>query len=172
MQRKSFADLECNIARSVEQVGDGWSLMILRDALLGAKRFQDFEAGLGAPPTTLTRRLQTLTEHGFFTRREYEAHPKREEYELTQKGLDFLPVLLALAVWGGRWLSPGGAPLEFMDPVTGAAIEPSLVDARTGQCLVAGKVGVRPGPGASAELRHAMIHVRPVFGASAQGGAL
>ena len=172
MQRKSFADLECNIARSVEQVGDGWSLMILRDALLGAKRFQDFETGLGAPPTTLTRRLHTLTEQGFFVRREYEAHPKREEYELTQKGLDFLPVLLALAAWGGRWLSPEGAPLEFVDPVTGAAIEPSLVDARTGRRLVAGKVGLRAGPGASPALRRAMVHVKPVFGAAAQGGAL
>ena len=172
MQRKSFADMECNIARSVEEVGDGWSLMILRNALLGAKRFQDFEAGLGAPPTTLTRRLHTLTEQGFFARREYETHPKREEYELTQKGLDFLPVLLALATWGGHWLSPNGAPLEFVDPVTGAAIEPSLVDARTGNSLVAGKVGVRPGPGASAELRRSMTHVRPVFGAAAQGGAL
>jgi DNA-binding HxlR family transcriptional regulator len=171
MQRKSFGALECNIARSVEQVGDGWTLMILRDALLGAKRFQDFETGLGAPPTTLTRRLHTLTEQGFFVRREYEAHPKREEYELTQKGLDFLPVLLALAVWGGRWLSPGGAPLEFVDPATGAAIEPSLVDARTGARLVAGMVGVRPGPGASPALRKAMTHVRPVFGA-AHGGAL
>ncbi|MEP7050781.1 MAG: helix-turn-helix domain-containing protein [Pseudomonadota bacterium] len=169
MQRKSFGDLECNIARAVEQVGDGWTLMILRDALLGAKRFQDFEAGLGAPPTTLARRLHALTQEGFFVRREYEAHPKREEYELTQKGLDFLPVLLALAVWGGRWLSPEGAPLEFVDPVTGAAIEPALVDARTGAPLVAGNVGVRPGPGASAALRRAMVHVRPVFGA-AYGG--
>ena len=174
MQRKSFADVECNIARSVEQVGDGWTLMILRNALLGAKRFQDFEASLSAPPTTLTRRLQLLTEHGFFVRREYEAHPKREEYELTQKGLDFLPVLLALASWGGRWLSPEGAPLEFVDPSTGAAIEPSLVDARTGKCLVAGKVGVRPGPGASTELRLSMVNLTPVFGAGAlaQAGAL
>jgi len=143
--------------------------MILRDALLGAKRFQDFEAGLGVPPTTLDRRLHTLTQLGFFVRREYESHPKREEYELTQKGLDFLPVLLALAAWCGRWLSPDDAPLELIDSTTGAAIEPALVDAHTGTPLVAGKVGVRPGPGASAALRRAMAHVRPVFGAA--GGA-
>ena len=171
MQRKSFAEMECNIARSVEQVGDGWSLLILRNALLGAKRFQDFEAGLGAPPTTLARRLHKLTEQGFFVRREYETHPKREEYELTPKALDFLPVLLALAAWGGRWLSPQGAPLEIVDAVTGAAIEPSLVDARTGAPLVPGQVGLRPGPGASPALRRAMLHVQPVFGA-AHGGAL
>jgi len=174
MQRKSFADIECNIARSIEEVGDAWSLMILRNALLGAKRFQDFEAGLGAPPTTLTRRLQALTERGFFVRREYETQPRREEYELTEKGLDFLPVLLSLAAWGGRWLSPAGAPLELIDANTGACIEPAVVDARTGQKLVAGQVGVQAGPGASPALRKSMKHVKPVFGALSctRGGAL
>lgn len=165
MQRKSFAEMECNIARSVEEVGDGWSLMILRNALLGAKRFQDFEQQLSAPPNTLARRLSTLTERGFFVRREYEAHPLREEYELTDKALDFLPVLLSLAAWGGRWLSPGGAPLELVDPVTGFGIEPTVVDARTGRRLVAGGVGVRPGPGASAALRQTMKSLNVVFGA-------
>jgi DNA-binding HxlR family transcriptional regulator len=167
MQRKSFAEMECNIARSVEEVGDGWSLMILRNALLGAKRFQDFEAQLDVPPTTLARRLQSLTARGFFVRREYAAHPPREEYELTAKGLDFLPVLLSLAAWGERWLSPGGAPLELVHAQTGAAIRPSLVDACTGKELLAGQVGVQPGPGASAALRSAMKHLRPVFGACA-----
>ena len=165
--------MECNIARSVEEVGDGWSLMILRNALLGAKRFQDFEAQLDVPPTTLARRLSALTARGFFVRREYAAHPPREEYELTDKGLDFLPVLLSLAAWGGRWLSPDGAPLELVHPDTGAAIRPALIDARTGKELLAGQVGVQPGPGASKALRNAMKHVRPVFGARAgERGAL
>jgi DNA-binding HxlR family transcriptional regulator len=171
MQRKSFAGMECNIARSIEQVGDGWSLMILRNALLGARRFQDFEAQLGAPPNTLARRLQALTERGFFERRVYEAHPRREEYELTDKGLDFLPVLLALAAWGGRWLSPDGAPLECCDPDTGRALEPVLIDAKSGQPLVAGEVGLRAGPGASPALRRALKQQRVVFGACARAGA-
>jgi DNA-binding HxlR family transcriptional regulator len=165
MQRKSFATMECNIARSVEEVGDGWSLMILRNALLGAKRFQDFEAQLDVPPTTLARRLSSLTARGFFVRREYAAHPPREEYELTAKGLDFLPVLLSLAAWGGRWLSPEGAPLELVHSETGAAIVPALVDASTGKELLPGQVGVQAGPGASPKLRRAMKHLRPVFGA-------
>ena len=167
MQRKSFAFVECNIARSIEEVGDGWSLMILRNALLGTKRFQDFERQLGAPPTTLTRRLQRLTERGFLVRREYETHPRREEYELTAKGRDFLPVLLCLAGWGARWLSPGGAPFELIDAESGAPLEPLLVDSRTGRALVAGEVGLRPGPGASPELRRTMKSARVVFGAAA-----
>jgi DNA-binding HxlR family transcriptional regulator len=171
MQRKSFADEECTIARSVEQLGDGWSLMILRNALLGARRFQDFEQQLGASPTTLTRRLQALTERGFFVRRVYEAHPRREEYELTDKGLEVLPVLLSLAAWGARWASPDGAPLECIDADTGRALEPVLVDAHSGQRLVAGKVGLRAGPGASPALRRAMKGQRVVFGACRVGGA-
>lgn len=164
MQRKSFATMECNIARSVEEVGDGWSLMILRNALLGAKRFQDFEKQLDAPATTLARRLQTLTTRGFFVRREYEAHPPREEYELTDKALDFLPVLLSLAAWGERWLSRDGAPLELFDPRTGAGIQPTVVDRKTGRPLVAGEVGVRAGAGASPALRRAMRSQCIVFG--------
>src|SRR6185369_9351302 len=117
--------------------------------------------------TTLARRLQSLTARGFFVRRAYTTHPAREEYELTEKGLDFLPVLLSLAAWGERWLSPEGAPLELVNAQTGAAIRPSLVDACTGKELLAGQVGVQPGPGASAALRSAMKHLRPVFGASA-----
>ncbi|HYQ04838.1 MAG TPA: helix-turn-helix domain-containing protein [Polyangiaceae bacterium] len=173
MQRKSFADMECNIARSVEEVGDGWSLMILRNALLGTKRFQDFEAQLDAPPTTLARRLQTLTARGFFVRRAYASHPPREEYELTAKGLDVLPVLLALAAWGGRWLSPGGAPLELVHAQTGATIQPSVIDASTGKELRPGQVAVRPGPGASSKLKRAMKHMQqPIFGAASERGAL
>jgi DNA-binding HxlR family transcriptional regulator len=171
MQRKSFRDVECTIARSIEQVGDGWNLMILRNALLGARRFQDFQEQLGVPPNTLTRRLHTLTEDGFFERRVYETHPRREEYELTDKGLDFLPVLLALAAWGTRWLSPGGAPLECIDAGTGDALEPILVDAKSGHKLVAGEVGLRAGPGASPELQRAMKAQRVVFGACTREGA-
>ncbi len=171
MQRKSFAEFECTIARAVEQIGDGWTLMILRNALLGAKRFQDFEEQLGAPPTTLARRLSALTAQGFFTRRVYEAHPRREEYELTQKGLDVLDVVLAIAAWGSRWAAPEGAPLECIDTATGRAIDPVLVDAHSGHRLLPGVVGLRPGPGASAELKLAMKRQKVVFGAQARGGA-
>ena len=157
--------MECNIARAVEEAGDSWTLMILRNALLGARRFQDFEVQLGVPPTTLARRLQSLTERGFFVRRAYETHPPRDEYELTQKGREFLPVFLALAVWGGQWLSPAGAPFEFWDEGSGQTIEPVMVDALTGRRLVAGEVALRAGPGASTGLRQLMAGRSVVFGA-------
>ncbi len=156
MQRKSFAEMECPIARALEETGDGWVLLILRNALLGARRFSDFEERLGIAPNTLTRKLEQLVERGFFVRQRYEERPVREEYELTAKGLDFLPVILAFAAWGNRWLMPGGAVLECMDPCTGAAVEPVVVDRATRRELAAGGVALRAGPAASLELRRAV----------------
>lgn len=153
MRRKSLAEIECPIARSLDLVGDAWSLLILRDALLGATRFQDFQAGLGMPPNTLTRRLDALVEQGLLARRAYEQKPLRERYELTEMGADLAPVLLALSSWGNRWLSPRGPVLECVDPHTGCAMEPTVVDARSLRPLRAGSVALRAGRGASAELR-------------------
>jgi DNA-binding HxlR family transcriptional regulator len=168
VQRKSFSRMECPIARSLEQTGDGWTQLILRNALLGARRFQDFEETLEIPPTTLARRLDALVENGFFERRRYEERPPREEYHLTDKGRDFAPVLLALAAWGNRWLAPRGAVLECADPVTGNVLEPIVIDRRTRRELAAGNVALRAGPGASAELRKKLVR-QVMFGKSARG---
>jgi DNA-binding HxlR family transcriptional regulator len=153
MQRKSFADMECPIARSIDQTGDGWTLLIVRNALLGTRRFQDFERALAIPANTLARRLQTLIEHGLFETRRYEERPPREEYLLTAKGRDLASVLLALAAWGNRWLAPHGAVIECADPATGRRLEPVVVDRKTRRELSAGRVALRAGPGASARLR-------------------
>jgi DNA-binding HxlR family transcriptional regulator len=153
VRRKSLADLECPIARSLDLVGDAWTLLILRDALLGATRFQDFQERLGMPPSTLTRRLGQLTEQGLLARRVYEHSPARERYELTEKGADLAPVLLVLSSWGNRWLSPEGPVLECVDPETGQAIEPTVVDRRSRRSLGVGTVALRCGRGASKELK-------------------
>lgn len=168
MQRKSLSDLECPIARSLDLVGDAWTLLVLRDALLGARRFQDFQARLGMPPNTLARRLSLLTERGLLARRSYETKPPRECYELTEMGADLAPVLLALSSWGNRWLSPEGPVLECMDPTTGALIEPVVVDKRSLRPLRAGNVALRAGRGASRRLRQ-MLPGHVMFGAAAEG---
>lgn len=148
--------MECPIARSLEETGDGWTLLILRNALIGARRFQDFQERLGIPPNTLSRRLDRLVELGFFERQRYEVRPARDEYELTAKGLDFVPVLLALAAWGNRWVMRDAVAIECMDPATGQRVDPVIVDRRTQRELVAGAVGLKAGPRASRELRHAL----------------
>jgi DNA-binding HxlR family transcriptional regulator len=156
MQRASFADMECPIARATEEVGEGWSLLILRNAFLGARTFQEFEERLGIVASTLTRRLAALCERGLLVRRQYQSKPARDEYLLSEKGLDLLPVLMALAAWGNRWLAPGGAWIVPVDLESGAPIEPILVDRRTARPLRAGDVGLVAGPGASKELRRAL----------------
>jgi DNA-binding HxlR family transcriptional regulator len=166
MRRKSLADIECPIARALDLVGDSWTLLILRDALLGAARFQDFQAGLGMPPSTLTRRLALLTEQGLLVRRLYAEKPARECYELTEMGRDLAPVLLAFSSWGNRWLSPKGPVLECIDPESGQLLEPTVVDKRSLRQLRAGGVALRAGRGASRELRQ-RLPTYVMFGAPA-----
>jgi DNA-binding HxlR family transcriptional regulator len=158
MQRKSFASMECPIARSLDAVGDGWSLLILRDALLGATRFQEFQQGLGMPPNTLASRLSALTERGLLARCRYEERPPRDRYELTPMGAEILPILLALSAWGNRWLSPDGAVLECVDPETSALVEPIVVDRHTLRPLGPGNVALRAGRGASRRLKQTLPH--------------
>jgi DNA-binding HxlR family transcriptional regulator len=156
MHRRSFAEMECPIARAIDALGDAWTLLLLRTALLGVRRFQDFHDRLGIPPTTLTRKLQTLTDQGLLDKIPYDDRWPREEYRLTDKGLDVLPVLLAFAAWGNRWLAPDGAPLECVDAESDCVVDPVIADRTTGRVLVAGKVALRAGPGASRALRRAL----------------
>jgi len=108
MQRKSFGDMACPIARSLEHVGEWWSMLILRDAFAGVTRFDDFQANLGIAPNMLARRLATLVEGGLLERRRYQEHPPRDEYVLTARGRDFKPVLAALVAFGRRqYPAPG-----------------------------------------------------------------
>jgi DNA-binding HxlR family transcriptional regulator len=106
MQRKSFGRMVCPIARSLERVGEWWSILILRDALHGFGRFDEFQNSLGIAPTTLTRRLNGLVEAGLLERRRYSERPPRYEYLPTERARDFAPVLIALLAWGNRHFAP------------------------------------------------------------------
>ncbi len=101
--------MPCPIARSLERVGEWWSILILRDALHGYTRFDQFQKSLGIAPNMLTRRLNALVEAGLLERRRYSAHPPRDEYVLTARGRDFRPVIVALLAWGNKHFAPEGA---------------------------------------------------------------
>ncbi|GGC54101.1 winged helix-turn-helix transcriptional regulator [Chelatococcus reniformis] len=100
MQRKSFQSMSCPIARSLEKVGEWWSILILRDARRGRTRFDEFQKSLGIGSNTLTRRLNWLVAQGLLERRECRDHPQRREYVLTASGRDFQAVLDAFIAWG------------------------------------------------------------------------
>jgi DNA-binding HxlR family transcriptional regulator len=102
MQRKSFEAMSCPIARSLEKVGEWWSMLILRDANRGMTRFDEFQQSLGIGSNTLSRRLKALVDQGLLERRKYSEHPLRYQYVLTPVGKDFRPVLRALIAWGNK----------------------------------------------------------------------
>ena len=156
MERTSLAGRPCPIARSVDLLGDAWSLLILRDVFLGARRFGDLQDGLGIAPNSLTRRLEALTRAGLLVARPYSQRPLRHEYALTAKGEDVLPVLLALAAWGNKWLAPDGEPLLLVDPRTGKPLAPVVIDQKTRRPLRAGHVAVIAGPGAPRSVHRAL----------------
>ena len=106
MQHTCSTELNCPAARSLESVGDSWSMLILRDAFQGLTRFDAFQKSLGVAPNILTRRLKHLTTEGLFERRLYCERPPRYEYVLTQKGRDFFPVMMALFAWGNQYPIP------------------------------------------------------------------
>src|SRR4051812_36585491 len=134
MQRKSFADMPCPIARSLEQGGEWWSILILRDAFAGKTRFDEFQQSLGIAPNMLTRRLASLVEAGMLERRPYSERPQRDEYVLTERGRDFRTVLVALLAFGQRHFPAGnGGGARIVDAKTGAIAEPMLIDRRSGR---------------------------------------
>src|SRR5271154_6781266 len=132
MQRKSFGNMQCPVARSLEVVGEWWSILILRDASNGLTRFDQFQENLGIAPNILTRRLNALVEAGLLERRRYSERPPRDEYVLTEAGRDFRPVLWALLAWGNKHFAPEGASVIVVDTETGETADPVLVDRRSG----------------------------------------
>src|SRR5712664_4170039 len=135
MQRKSFGNMQCPIARSLERVGEWWSMLIMRDALHGFTRFDQFQKSLGIAPNMLTRRLNALVEAGLLQRRRYSERPPRDEYLLTARGRDFRPVIVALLAWGNKHFAPEGASVLLVDARTGSAADPVMVDRATGRPL-------------------------------------
>ena len=133
MQRKSFSDMQCPIARGLEHVGEWWSILILRDAFRGLTRFDEFSESLGIAPNMLTRRLAALVEAGLLERRRYNDRPPRDEYVLTERGRDFRPVLLAMMAFGNKHFPPDDRLVRIVNAETGERVDPVLVDPATGR---------------------------------------
>ncbi|HEX3862792.1 MAG TPA: helix-turn-helix domain-containing protein [Stellaceae bacterium] len=148
MQRKSFGNMQCPVARGLERVGEWWSILILRDAFHGLTRFDEFQKSLDIAPNMLTRRLNALVEGGLVERRQYNEHPPRYEYVLTERGRDFRPVLLTMLAWGTRHFMPEGASVQLVDRATGRVADPILVDRTSGRPIMSPDFILVPGPSA------------------------
>jgi DNA-binding HxlR family transcriptional regulator len=159
MQRTSFDQMQCPIARGLDRVGEWWSILILRDAFHGLTRFDEFQKSLGIAPNMLTRRLNALVEAELLERRQYSEKPPRYEYVLTPRGRDFRPVLIAMLAWGNRQFAEEGVAVNLVDARSGDPVEPVLTDAKTGRPITEQDFTFGPGPAANDRTRKRMDFV-------------
>jgi DNA-binding HxlR family transcriptional regulator len=147
MERKHFKTAPCSIARSLDVIGDWWNPLIIRECLYGVHRFDEIQRWLGISRNILTRRLDSLVEHGVLERRAYQQKPRRYEYHLTEMGYDAATLLLAMMPFGERWFfGEQRAPIELYDRKTDRRIKPLLVDADSGEPIAARDLYAGPGP--------------------------
>lgn len=148
MQRISFADKNCSVAQALEQVGEWWTLLIVRDAFLGVTRFDQFRQRLGISRNVLTSRLDALVEHGILERRPYDEGRDRHDYLLTAKGRGLYRVMAALREWGDEWVTgPAHAPVALVHRDCGGAVRTHLVCDRCDEDVALAGLRSRPGPG-------------------------
>lgn len=127
--------MSCSIAKAADVVGDPWTLLVLRDAIIGVTRFDDFSRRLGIPRATLSSRLDGLCATGLMERRRYQDHPPRDEYVLTEQGRATRSIVVAFMRWGDQWRRDDPPPTRLVDAATGREIDPVLVDRATGTPL-------------------------------------
>lgn len=149
MQRTSFRDVNCSIAQCLEVVGDWWTLLIVRDALFGVSRFDDFQARLGISRNVLNQRLNRLVAEGVLERVPYQDHPPRYDYRPTAKGVDLWTVLTAMRQWGDRWAAPGGPPVEAVHRPCGHRAEMVPTCSACGEQVAPQDIEPVLGPGAT-----------------------
>ena len=148
MLRRDYPDQLCSIAKSLEVIGERWSLLIVRDVFNGHRRFGEIQASLGVARNVLAARLQRLVDEDILERRQYQASPPRHEYFLTEKGLDLWPILIGLLSWGDRYSpSPGGPPKLIRHKVCGGQVSERGICESCGKVLHARDAIQVPGPG-------------------------
>ena len=148
MLNRTYDTQNCSVARSLEVVGERWSLLIVRDLMLGYRRFDELQERLGVARNVLTSRLDMLTEEGVVERRPYQERPPRYEYHLTDKGRDLWPVIMALVTWGDTHMYAGAPPVMVEHRDCGGRVNDRRICERCGAELTYRDARVRKGPGA------------------------
>lgn len=147
MPYRPFAGQNCSIARTLAIVGERWTLLIMRELLLGRRRFEELRRNTGVATNILSDRLATLVDHGLVTHR-----GEPPEYRPTEKGRDLVPVLLALMSWGDRYAAPeAGPPRVPVHTTCGHDAHPRLHCSHCGEPIAPREIRVRPGPGATVQ---------------------
>ncbi len=135
LPRSYESQRRCSIARTLEVVGDRWTMLVIREAFWGTRRFDEFQRNLGIARTVLTERLTRLVEEGVVRRDRYQERPERFEYRLTDKGLDLWPVLMALRTWGDRYAFDGSPGFVVVHRDCGGKVDDRRMCASCGAAL-------------------------------------
>tara|TARA_R110001592_G_scaffold295594_2_gene565833 strand:- start:194430 stop:194951 length:522 start_codon:yes stop_codon:yes gene_type:complete len=143
----------CSVSRSLSVVGDKWTLLIIRSAFLGARRFTDFEAETGITRHRLSDRLNKLVQEEFLEKIEYQKVPLRYEYRLTASGTELYPIVMSLVKWGDKWkVEKDGKPMEYIHNKCGSKIMPLLTCPECSEEIEPHDMTVVAGPGIKAAI--------------------
>ncbi len=147
MLGRTYDSQICSVAGSLEVVGERWTLLIIRDAFMGARRFEEYQRRTGMARNILAARLNRLVDEGILERAAYQEHPVRYEYRLTEKGIDLWPVIVSLLHWGNRYVYPGRAPVLLVHKQCGGAVSEHRICETCGALLGPRDVEARAGIG-------------------------
>ena len=154
MKRNKLDSLNCSVAHALNLIGEWWTILILREAFFGTRRFEDFQRHLGIARNILTARLCKLVDSGILDRVPVKEGARRQEYRLTEMGRDLFPILVVLTQWGDRWiLGPEAVPVKYIHRATGEEIADVKIRAKDGRPLSPRDILLVPGPGATQETR-------------------
>ena len=160
MKLEKFDPLNGSIAHVLDFLGEGWSMLIIREAFFGIRRFEEFQTHLGIARNILTTRLKRLCDNGILERVPIKEGAKRHEYLLTTKGKELLPLLITLTQWGDKWVyGQGKEPIIFLDRENGKPISPILVHANDGRKLRPRDIMPTAGPGANQEAKERLQEI-------------
>jgi len=144
---RNFPREACAIGAALDHLGDRWTLLVLREAFFGVRRFEELRRNTGAARNILADRLARLVDAGILRREQYSERPPRDEYRLTDKGLDLYPVLITLANWGTKWGDfELGPAVSLQHRSCGAVVQPALTCPECGEAVEARSMRVVPGP--------------------------
>jgi DNA-binding HxlR family transcriptional regulator len=150
MLGRTYEGQNCSVAKTLELIGERWTVLILREIYFGRRRFDEMAGGLGIARNVLTQRLQRLQEEGVLTKHRYQERPERFEYRLTEKGLDLWPVLVTMMQFGDRYYAPDGPPIVLTHTDCGGTLDEHRICTACGERITATNVRAQRGPGAAA----------------------
>jgi len=154
LKSEKFDPLRRSVGHILDIIGEGWSILIIREAFLGTRRFEEFQGRLGIARNILTARLKKLCANQILDRVPVKEGARRHEYILTRKGKDMMPLLVALTQWGDKWVfGENNEPVVFLDRDRGQPISPVQVYSARGEVLRPRDIMISAGPGATREAR-------------------